>query len=46
MTIGSRIESWLRPAFYLGHNPLTLLGAVLTTSSALTLLAFRVFEVV
>ena len=46
MTIGSRIDSWVRPAFYLGHNPITLLGAVLTTSSALTLLAFWVFEVV
>ena len=46
MTIGSRIDSWLRPAFYLGHNPITLLGAVLTTSSALTLLSFWVFEVV
>jgi len=46
MTFGGRMESWLRPAVYLGHNPITLLGAVLTTSSALTLLAFWVFEVV
>ena len=46
MTIGTRIESWLRPFFYLGQNLTTLLGAVLTTSSAFTLLAFWVFEVV
>ena len=46
MTLGARIEPWLRPAVYLGHNPTTLFGAVLTTSSAVTLLAFWVFEVV
>jgi NapC/NirT cytochrome c family, N-terminal region len=31
---------WFRPAVFLGHNFITLVGAVLTTSSALTLLAF------
>jgi len=31
---------WTRPFFYLGQNPITLAGAVLTTSSAITLLAF------
>ncbi len=38
------IREWLRPAFYLGRNPVTLLGAVLTTSSALTLVGFWFFE--
>jgi len=36
---------WLRPAFYLGHNAVTLAGAVLTTSAAFTLLAFWVWEI-
>ncbi len=33
-------SGWLRPAVYLGHNLVTLAGAVLTTSSAVTLLFF------
>jgi hypothetical protein len=40
-----RIGSWLRPAVYLGRNTLTLIGAVLTTSSALTLVVFWVFNI-
>ena len=39
------IVSWLRPAFYLGQNPISLTGAVLTTSAALTLVAFWMFEI-
>jgi hypothetical protein len=34
----------LRPAVFLGHNPLTLLGAVLTTSAAVTLIGFWLRE--
>ena len=34
----------VRPAVYLGHNAVTLVGAVLTTSAAATLLAFWVGE--
>jgi len=37
--------SWLRPLLYLSHNGLTLTGAVLTTSSALTMIGFWVLEV-
>ena len=37
-------KNWLRPIVYLGQNPLSILGAVLTTSSALTLAGFWVFE--
>ena len=36
----NQLGQWLRPAVYLGHNLVTLAGAVLTTSSAFTLLAF------
>jgi hypothetical protein len=37
---------WLRPIFYLGENPISLVGAVLTTSAAWTLLAFWAYEIV
>lgn len=40
----SRAQSWLRPAFYLGHNWVTFLGAVLTTSSSITLIGFWLRE--
>ena len=40
----NRLAQWLRPAVYLGNNPITLTGAVLTTSAALTLLIFWVYE--
>jgi nitrate/TMAO reductase-like tetraheme cytochrome c subunit len=39
------VDRWIRPAFYLGHNIITLAGAVLTTSSAITLLWFWAFEI-
>jgi NapC/NirT cytochrome c family, N-terminal region/Cytochrome c7 and related cytochrome c len=45
MTPPERIRTWLRPAVYLGRNTLTLTGAVLTTSSAVTLVTFWVFNV-
>jgi len=41
-----RIASWFRPAAYLGRNRLTLAGAVLTTSSAITLIGFWLFDIV
>ena len=44
MSLATRIGSWLRPAAYLGRNPLTLLGTVLTTSSAFTLIGFWFFD--
>jgi NapC/NirT cytochrome c family, N-terminal region len=40
-----RVGSWFRPAAHLGQNPLTLAGAVLTTSSAITLIAFWLFDI-
>ena len=44
MRLGERIRVWIRPAAYLGSNSLTLVGAVLTTSSAITLVGFWVFD--
>jgi hypothetical protein len=36
--------NWMRPVVYLGQNPLSILGAALTTSTALTLGGFWAFE--
>jgi nitrate/TMAO reductase-like tetraheme cytochrome c subunit len=46
MMLRDRLFLWFRPAFYLAQNPTTLVGAILTTSAALTLIAFWVFEIV
>jgi nitrate/TMAO reductase-like tetraheme cytochrome c subunit len=40
----SRVKDWLRPAIYLGQNPISLIGAILTTSAAITMLGFWAFE--
>ena len=40
----SRFQNWARPAFFLGHNWITLLGAVLTTSAAITLIGYWLRE--
>lgn len=42
----SRVREWLRPAVYLGQNPISLIGAVLTTSAAITMIGFWGFELV
>jgi nitrate/TMAO reductase-like tetraheme cytochrome c subunit len=39
-----QLESWLRPIFFLGHNLITSVGAVITTSSGVTLVLFWVLE--
>jgi len=41
----TRLRLWLRPIVFLGHNPITLLGAILTTASALTMVGFWALEV-
>ena len=46
MSASERISSLFRPAVYLGQNPLTLAGAVLVTSSAITLIGFWIFDIV
>jgi nitrate/TMAO reductase-like tetraheme cytochrome c subunit len=40
------VRSWLRLVYFLGQNPISLIGTVLTTSGALTLIAFWVYDVV
>jgi len=42
----SRARDWLRPAVYLGQNPISLIGAVLTTSAAITMIGFWFYELV
>ena len=44
MTLRGTIRGWLRLLYFLGQNPLSLAGAVLTTSSAATLVAFWFYE--
>ena len=39
-------KEWLRPAVYLGQNPISLIGAILTTSAAITMLGFWGYELV
>jgi hypothetical protein len=39
-------NAWLQPIYFLGQNPLTLTGAVITTSTALTTIAFWFYEIV
>jgi hypothetical protein len=38
------IRAWARLFYFLGQNPITLTGAVLTTSGAVTLIAFWVYD--
>jgi NapC/NirT cytochrome c family, N-terminal region len=42
----SRWKEWLRPAVYLGQNALSLIGAILTTSAAITMIGFWFYELV
>jgi NapC/NirT cytochrome c family, N-terminal region len=45
-SVREQLAVWFRPAVFLGHNAITLAGAVLTTSSAITLLSFWVVLIV
>ena len=40
-----RLTHWLEPLVFLGSNRITLAGAILTTSSALTMVGFWLLEV-
>jgi hypothetical protein len=44
MRLRETIRSWIRLLYFLGQNPITLTGAVLTTSSAVTLIAFWFYD--
>ena len=45
MTLLERIRDWSQPIYFLGQNPITLTGAVLTTSAALTTIAFWFYDI-
>ena len=40
------LRDWARPILFLGQNPITLIGAVITTSSAFTIILFWLYELV
>jgi hypothetical protein len=40
-----RLALWFRPLAYLGRNPVTLTGMVLTTTSAVTMILYWIFEI-
>ncbi|PYT72682.1 MAG: cytochrome C [Acidobacteria bacterium] len=44
MTIRETIRSWVRLLYFLGQNPVSFVGAVLTTSGAVTLMAFWFYD--
>jgi len=46
MTLRDTIRGWLRLLYFLGQNPISFIGAVLTTSSAATMIAFWFYELV
>ncbi len=45
MNLRERIRGWSQPVYFLGQNPITLTGAVITTSTALTTIAFWFYDV-
>jgi NapC/NirT cytochrome c family, N-terminal region len=45
MTLRQQLIAWMRPAAYLGGNVITLAGAILTTSSAMTLAGFWALDI-
>jgi len=44
MAFRDTIRTWSRPIYFLGRNTISLAGVVLTTSSALTLIAFWFYD--
>ena len=45
MNLRERFREWLQPIYFLGQNPITLTGAVITTSTALTIIAFWFYDI-
>jgi len=43
--MSERIRNWLRPVYFLGQNAVTLTGAAITTSAALTSIAFWFYDI-
>lgn len=44
MTRRETVRSWVRLLYYLGQNPVSFIGAALTTSGAVTLIAFWFYD--
>src|SRR6516164_7487604 len=44
MTPQNTAKDWARLLYYFGQNTLSLIGVVLTTSSAITLIAFWIYD--
>jgi hypothetical protein len=44
MTLKETLRDWARVLYFLGQNSLSQAGAVLTTSSAVTLVAFWFYD--
>src|SRR5215467_2521465 len=44
MTLRETIRSWLRLLYFLGQNSTSFVGAVLTTSGGITLIAFWFYD--
>jgi hypothetical protein len=44
MNLRDRMREWSQPIYFLGQNPVTLTGAVITTSTALTTIAFWFYD--
>src|SRR6201993_4728142 len=44
MSLGDAIRNWTRPLYSAGLNPISLTGAALTTSGAVTLMAFWFYD--
>ena len=44
MSDRSTVRNWARLIYFFGQNPVSLLGVVLTTSSAITLIAFWIYD--
>src|SRR6202045_653845 len=45
MNLRERIRDWSQPIYFLGQNPITLTGAVIATSTALTTIAFWFYDI-
>jgi hypothetical protein len=45
VNLPDRFRDWLQPIYFLGQNPISLTGAVITTSTALTTIAFWFYEI-
>ena len=45
MTLRERVQDWLQPIYFLAQNPITLIGTVVTMSTALTTISFWFYEI-